>query len=124
MAEAGDEVAHVRLTHDEAAPALRAPDFDALFPYRQKEVLARLAQLLPGLRPTPHDILCVRRVHRVDDDPTYSSRHKLGSRQYSDAMVDWLVTSYKADPNFFHVARAEWKRSTEAAGQEAGRPGP
>jgi hypothetical protein len=113
--DASQGAAQVRLTHDAAAPALRAPDFDALYPYRQKEVLARLAQLLPGLRLTPHDVLCVRRVHGLDDDPTYSFKHKFGSRQYSDAMVGWLVTSYRADPSFFYTAREAWKRTTEAA---------
>ncbi len=109
----------VRLTHDPGAPALRAPDFDALYPYRQKEVLARLATLLPGVKLTTHDILCVRRHHRVDENPTYSSKHKFGSRQYSDAMVEWLVRSYRADPNFFHAAKEAYKHAPEAAGSKS-----
>jgi hypothetical protein len=113
--DASQRAPQVRLTHDAAAPALQAPDFDSLYPYRQKEVLARLAQLLPGVRLTGHDLLCVRRQYGLDEDPTYSSKHKFGSRQYSEAMVDWLVTRYRADANFFNAAKEAWKRSSEAA---------
>jgi hypothetical protein len=117
---AGQGAAPVRLTHDAGAPALRAPDFDTLYPHRQKEVLAKLSQLLPGVRLTPHDMLCIRRIHGLDDNPTFSSKHRFGSRQYSDAMVDWLVARYQADPNFFTAAKEAWKRSTEVAGQGPG----
>ncbi len=115
---AAGEATPVRLTHDASAPAIRAPEFDVLFPYRQKEVMKQLASL-PGLRITPHDVQCVRKVYKLDDDPTYSFKHKFGSRQYSDAFVALLVEKYKADPDFFHAAREEWKRTTEATGKKA-----
>lgn len=114
---AAQEATPVRLTHDASAPAVRAPEFDVLFPYRQKEVMTQLAARLPGLRITPHDVQCVRKVHKLDDDPTYSFKHKFGSRQYSDAFVALLVEEYNADPNFFHAAREECKRATEATGK-------
>jgi len=100
----------VRLTHDPSAPTLNVAEFDALYPYRQKEVINRLATLLPGVKVTPFDIQCIRRFHGLDADPTYSAQTKFGSRQYSEAFIDLIVVNYTGDEEYFQKAKEALKR--------------
>lgn len=108
----------VRLTADSSAPALKSPEFDKLYPYRQKELVIRLVQALPGVKITAHDVLCVRRAHpMLDDDPNYSWKQKWSSRQYSEAAVEWIVANFCADPNLFQSARDALKQSVALRSQ-------
>jgi len=57
------------------------------------------------------DIQCVRKVYDIDSNPAYSGMLKFGSRQYSDAFIDWMIDYYKKDPAFFDKARKVPTRS-------------
>lgn len=103
-------VERVRLVDDPDAPAVALADFDVTHPYRQKEVIAAVNDRLGGDLVNAHTILCLRRVHDTDDREELFHRPRFGSPQYSDAFVDWVVTSYRRDPSFFEDAKAEYRR--------------
>ncbi len=102
---AGPGAAAIRLTKDEAAPALSVVQADSLYPYRETELKARLAERLGGRVVSSHDLQCVRRTHPVDEDPTYSHRAQFSPRKYSEAYLEWLCGQVLADPEFFRKAR-------------------
>ena len=100
------EATAIRLTNDENAPTLSVMQADKLYPYRQKELVKRIAEHLGG-QPTVsgHDLQCVRRVHKIDDDPMFSYQAQHSPRKYTEAYVDWLVSRHTEDPKFFQHAR-------------------
>jgi hypothetical protein len=96
----------IRLTNDENAPTLSVMQADKLYPYRLKELVKRLAERMGG-QPVigTHDLQCVRRVHKIDDNPMFTYQAQHSPRKYTEAFVDWLLSKYAEDPNFFKQAR-------------------
>ncbi len=101
----------VRVTDDPTAPFGIVIDRNHTHPYRQKEVIARLATLLPGRRINQHDMQCVRKVFADEIEAggfVYRPLHS--SAQYSEGLVDWIVGKASEDPSFFESARAACKQ--------------
>lgn len=71
-----------------------------------KELVKRLAERMGG-QPVigTHDLQCVRRVHKIDDNPMFTYQAQHSPRKYTEAFVDWLLSKYGEDPNFFKQAR-------------------
>jgi hypothetical protein len=106
-----DKAMPFRLVDDERAPGVRAPDFDKAYPFRRKEVVVEVNKRLDAKKKVgPFDIQCVRKVYEIDGKAMYSGALKYGSRQYSDAFIDWIVAEYQQDNSFFDKAR---KAATE-----------
>jgi len=79
---------------------------DRLYPFRQTELLKKLAERLGKPKAVSgHDLQCVRRAHAIDDDPNFTHQAQYLPRKYSDSFLDWLVEQVVADPLFFHNAR-------------------
>jgi hypothetical protein len=95
----------VRLVTDENAPAFKAVRTDLLYPYRQKELVARVNTLLGGVTITSHDVHCIRKVHGVDAEPNFFYKPQFSSPQYSEAFAQWIVEQHQSDPEFFHTVR-------------------
>ena len=96
----------IRLTKDESAPASSVVQADKLYPYRQKELVKRLAERLGGrVAVSGHDLQCVRKAFSLDDDPAFSHQAQYSPRKYSEMYVDWLIEQLSADPAFFQKAR-------------------
>src|SRR5579872_490836 len=96
----------IRLTNDEGAPTLSVMQADKLYPYRQKELIKRLEERMGGERVvSAHDLQCVRRTHRIDEDPIFFLKTRQSPRKYTEAFVDWLLAKHAEDPNFFKQAR-------------------
>jgi hypothetical protein len=107
------EATAIRLTRDESAPALSVVQADKLYPYRQKELIKRLAERLDGrIAVSAHDLQCVRRTFSIDDDPTFSHQAQYSPRKYSETYVDWLIEQFTADPAFFQKARDAYRSRT------------
>ncbi|HET6572027.1 MAG TPA: ATP-binding protein [Fimbriiglobus sp.] len=106
----GANGAAVRLVTDENAPAFKAVRTDLLYPYRQKELVARVKQLLGDSVITGHDVLCVRKAHRVDSEPNFFYKPQYSSPQYSEAFAHWMIEQFRADPEFFDKAREACKK--------------
>jgi hypothetical protein len=102
----------IRITTDPNAPVYRAVDFDVTHPHRQKELLAAVNERLPEeAHLNTFDILSVRRVHAIDDNPDLVHRPRFGTNQYSDALVDWIVEQYERDHGFVAKARERYQAS-------------
>ena len=109
----------IRLTTDENAPTLSVMQADKIYLYRQKELVKRLAERLDGVSITGHDLQCVRRVHRVDDEPMYCYQAQHSPRKYTEAFVDWLVLKYREDAEFFRLARDRARAQPKNDGERA-----
>jgi hypothetical protein len=100
-----DAATGVRLVNDENAPAFKAVRTDLLYPYRQKELVARVNTLLAGPKITAHDAHCVRKAHKVDTQPNFFYKPQFSSPQYSEAFACWMIEQYRANSDFFQKAR-------------------
>ncbi len=96
----------IRLTNNEDAPTLSVMQADKLYPHRLKELVKRLAERMGG-QPVvgTRDLQCVRRVHKIDDNPMFTYQAQHSPRKYTEAFVDWLLSKYTEDLNFFKQAR-------------------
>ncbi len=99
----------VRVVADpEATPCITLHP-DKTHPYRQCDVVRIVNSRLGGRAcVNTHDVLSVRRTHETDERPEFFYQGKFSSAQYSDAFLDWLVTSFEEDSTFFEKARAEY----------------
>jgi Putative DNA-binding domain len=97
----------IRITDDPGAPGYQVIDPDKTHPWRQKELLEQLNKSLSA-KINPYDLLAVRRLHHVDDDPNFVHRARFGSNQYSPAFADWLLKQHAADPRFFKKCRSSF----------------
>jgi hypothetical protein len=113
----------VRLTDDPSAPVVRALDPDRTHPFRQKELLIELNKRLPDTRRqmTGYDAQCVRKVYGIDGKAEYAHKSVFGSRQYSQAFIDWIVGQSKKDKSFFGKARRKAKDLAKAETKAARR---
>lgn len=100
----------VRLVNDEGAPAFKAFRTDLLYPYRQKELVARVNALLAGPKISGHDVYCVRKAHGIDAQPNFFYKPQFSSPQYSEAFAEWMAGQYRDDADFFLKAREACKK--------------
>jgi hypothetical protein len=105
------EATPIRIVEREEAPAYRLETPDSTHPHRQKEVIKRVNERLKGKKTiNTFDILCVRRVHKIDETkPQFCYKPKFSSPQYSDDFIDWLVKCYEEDPLFFENTREKYR---------------
>jgi hypothetical protein len=97
----------IRLVDDPRAPAYRKIDPNVTHPYRQKELVKRVNELLAGVRKvSPYDIQCVRRVHSAEKRSDWYYKPNFTSPQYSDAFAAWIVGQHSADADFFDKCKA------------------
>jgi hypothetical protein len=96
----------IRLVDDPSAPAYFKLTPDISHPYRQKEVIAQVNQQLPDdMKINQFDIRAVRALHGADSNEAFSYHPRFSSPQYSQVFVDWLISQYRANNNFFREAR-------------------
>ena len=113
--ESDDGTRTIRITTDEDAPLYRLADWDVSHPYRQKELVEEVNKRLPNHATiNSHDILSVRRAHKIDvlTQPEFVHRPKFGNFQYSDAFIEWLMNQYGRDARFFSIARDRYYQMT------------
>jgi len=101
----------IRLVDDPQAPAYRKIDPNITHPYRQKELVKRVNELLKGaVKVTPYDIQCVRRVHAAEKRGEWYYKPNFASPQYSDGFAMWIAEQHGKDPDFFSKCRAANKK--------------
>lgn len=102
-----DAVQPIRLTDrgDGDGPLFKVVDNDQLYPYRAKELLKRLDELLGPKTVGSYDVLLARRAHKVDSNPNFSYQGRFGTRQYSEAFVEFLMDEYARDGQCFQKLR-------------------
>jgi Protein of unknown function (DUF3644) len=105
----GADGVQVRLVTDPNVPAIRAIDYDLTHPYRQKDLLARLDELLPqGPRLSTYDLTAIRYSHAIVERPEYYHKARFGSAQYSEQYAQWIVASMQGDRDFIEGAREHY----------------
>ena len=95
----------IRLTTDQNAPTLSIVQADRLYPYRQTELVKKLTERLGSKAVSGHDLQCIRRLHGVDLEPTFSHQSQWSPRKYSETFLEWLLQQHEGDPEFFQKAR-------------------
>jgi hypothetical protein len=84
------------------------------------ELVAAVNGALPnGVTVNSHDILSIRRAHRIDHTthPEFVHRMRFGSPQYSDTFADWIVQQHAADRTFFQQARDRYYDQTHRSSE-------
>ena len=115
VAEGKDGVA-VRLVHDPNAPTVAGIDYDKTHPYRQKDLIGRLKELVPLVNLSPHDLVSIRYAYKVTGNRSYYYKSKFGSGQYSDQYAQWVAESIANGPNFLNDARASYRAHIRESG--------
>lgn len=114
---AGDPM-RIQLTSDPDAPVYGRLSIDDTHPYRLKELIGVVNRQLGGKATiNSRDILCIRAVENVDEktSPHFCGRGKyVGSPQYSEAFVEWLLGRYRRDKGFFANERARFSERKRA----------
>jgi len=105
----GLEGVPVRIVTDETAVPVRAINYDETHPFRQRELIARVNELLPdGFWVTTYDLTAVRYAYDIVDERDYYYKSRFGSAQYSESYARWLAFSYQGDREFFSKARKKY----------------
>ena len=100
----------VRIVTDPSAIAVRAIDYDYSHPYRQKDLLNRIKELLPeGTPVSTYDLTAVKYAFNIVERGDNYHKSKFGSAQYSDSYAQWIAQSYTANPEFFRKARERYR---------------
>lgn len=109
----------IQIVDDPGAAAYRVVDFDLSHPYRGKELIAKVRERLPqGINFNTFDVVVLRKLYKIDERDEYAHKSKFGTRQYSQAFVDWLVRQVAKDKRFFDKARVKYRnRNSEQAGR-------
>jgi len=96
----------IRLVDDPNAPVYRKIDYDETHPYRQKEIIQIVNEAIgEKYQVNQHDLLCVRKVHKVSNNPLFYHKPKFATPQYSQSFADWIIEQFNKDHLFFYKAR-------------------
>jgi hypothetical protein len=104
----------VRIVDATDAPGVQRITYDDTHPYTQQKLIESVNRRLPeGSKINRHDVLTVRRVHDIESNENYFYKGMFGQAQYSEEYVDWLVSKYEANNDFFQEARATFRANRE-----------
>ena len=97
--------------NEKEALVLEVPkDIDRTHPYRGKEVVELVNQELNGmLYMNSFDILCIRKVHKIENKAEYYYKSKYSPRLYSKQFIDWIISKIKMDNEFLVKTRGQCK---------------
>lgn len=78
-------------------------------PFRQKEIIEKVNELLNRLEINQYDIQCINKFYRIKykSEYFYQGRMPGSPAQYSPRFVDWIVKQYNQDNEFFVKTRAK-----------------
>jgi len=116
----------VRLVSDPtAAPAVMLDPNDT-HRSRQKELLATVNAHFAGrAKLTTNDIVAIRLIYKTDEDRSLCYLPNFGSRLYSDAFAQWIITHIDNDPSFLNTVRQKHHEITltrNASRRQSSRP--
>lgn len=104
--------ASIRLTTEPGAPVYGKLEPDQTHPYLQKDAIAEINSRLPKSvrKVNAYDVQAVRAALDVNETthPEWIHQPKFGSKQYSDAFVDWMVEHHSTDDDFLQDARGRY----------------
>ena len=91
---------------DSVLPLHVPQDPGTTHPYRQKEVIEEVNQNL-GVTINQYDIQSINKVHNVKSNNNYYFQGIVSGspNQYSQSFVDWIISRYRHDKDFFDKTR-------------------
>lgn len=98
------QMAGARIVVDPSAPGVRPQEADSLWPHRGKVLLETVNKRLVGkVKINSYDLQCLRKVFEFEKKhPEFYYRpFALSPPQYSDKCVEWIVSQYERDDQFF-----------------------
>lgn len=99
----------VRLTTNPSAQGVLVTDRHELFPYRQKDLLAKLRKALSvGSVPNTYDLQAINKVYKIAEQENLSWQPPFSSPLYSEAFVEWIVGKVSNQKNFLQDTRARF----------------
>jgi|CXWL01.1.fsa_nt_gi hypothetical protein len=105
----------VHLINDPTIPGCVAFDMFDKYPYRQKELIAKLATRVSGCRINQFDIQCIKKVYAAEFESKrllYSPLHS--SAYFSEETVEWIAGRIGEDPAFLDKTRAACRKNVAA----------
>ncbi len=105
----------IRYTNDPAVPSvfreMIAVNPNQTHTFRRNDVVTRLRECLPNnLIINFYDVYAIRKAYKVDDKSEFYFKPKFGSPQYSGEFIEWILSCYEKDKEFFMKARARLKK--------------
>jgi hypothetical protein len=108
----------VRLTTNPDAQGMIVADRHEIFPYRQKDLIAKLKEGLPGMSvPNSYDLQAINNVYKIAEQENLSWQPPFSTRLYSEAFHEWIIDKISIQSDFLQDTRARY------CGRNA-RPGP
>lgn len=96
----------VRLTTNPDAQGILVTDRHEIFPYRQKDVIAKLKEVLPaGSVPNTYDLQAINKVYKIAHQENLSWQPPFLSRLYSNAFVEWIIDKLSNQKHFLQDTR-------------------
>ena len=92
-------------------------DVESMYPYRQNEAVAILAERLQPLRFTSYDfqaILHLEKVKSCDSSPLHYHFKKVNTHMYSQALLDLVMNRVRRRSGYLDKARAKYKARAPA----------
>ena len=105
----GTSAVPVKMTTNPKAQGVIVVDRDQIFPYRQKEFIERLKEVLPdGPTLNSYDLQAINRVYNIAAQENLSWKPQFSGRQYSEALVEWIVDKISKGKDFVQVTRRQF----------------
>lgn len=97
----------IRIVDAPGVPAYRKINPDISHPKRQKHVIEEVNSQLPDVdKINLYDIQCIKKLYDIESNERFCHRSKFtGFPQYNSAFIEWLITEYKKDKQFFLKCR-------------------
>lgn len=97
----------IRLTDNVEAPEFRLVDPDKTYPHRRMDVINIVNKKLGTEKSiNQFDIQAIRKVYDIDGKLEYSYKSQFGTRQYSDAFIEFIMTKWSENKSFFEEVRS------------------
>lgn len=101
----------IKITKNHNAPEFRITNPDDLCPYNTTKTVKKINKLLDGRwKITNYDVLLVRYLFNICDDPEYYYHSNYGSSQYSEKFINWVLSEFEKDNSFFKNNRAKYHK--------------
>lgn len=104
-------IVQASITSDPSAIKVAPTNAGEIWPRLTREIIRKFnSQVGGGYKVSTHDMVCLNgALDMFNKHPEFAHKsHATAAPQYSDAYVDWLLSEYRKDRNFFIKARQEY----------------
>jgi len=103
---------NIQVTSDPDAPEYRLTTPDTDCPYITKVTVAKINKKLKGKwKITNYDLLMIRYLFNICDNPKYYYHPSSGASQYSKKFIDWVIKKFNRNNSFFENNRKKHREN-------------